>query len=88
MTTATSRFIALIGEDRLHRGAGMSERGIGTGRTYGSFLDGKETFITNALYSDATFCNPYLYDSTAYWAFKSGAGIELADLRDIVRIMS
>jgi hypothetical protein len=74
----------LINPDRLTHGSHMSERGRGTHRLFGPFLNGKEAFILSTLYSDEGFINPYLHGSDLYYAWRSGVAIERADQRDAV----
>jgi hypothetical protein len=85
--SATRRFVDIIGAERLDRGAHMSERGLTPNRLLDAFLTGKEEFILSGLYASHVRMNPYLCDTAQYHAFRSGAGIEQADLRDVVRVM-
>ena len=87
--SATRRFIDIIGEERLEKGACKGEPlaiGYGGARVLDPYLSGKEDFILAALHEGTVFINPHLYGSVAYWAYRSGAGIECADLQDIKRI--
>lgn len=84
--SATRRFIDLIGEARLERGAWKSEPMLANSRVSDPFLSGKEAVILSLLHPRYVVFNPYLPGSDHGHAYRSGAGIERADLADVVRI--
>ena len=84
-TSATTRFIDLIGEERLERGSWMSECGpYRTDRSVAPFLNGKEVVILSLLHPRGLFPNPYLAGCDQDHAYRSGCAVERADLADVV----
>lgn len=84
-TSATCRFVELIGQARIEHGSWKSETGRVDASALAPYLNGKEAVIIALLYPDHVTVIPYAAGCAMDDAFRSGVMIERLDLDDVVK---